>query len=171
MWKNLDSNFKIRWLCAPVYPLITYLTIQYCMYCRGRVTTFRVEFQVVSYSASSTNEYHLPTCIHWKWRRAVGLYITSALSVPDGTYRGSFSSIKIQFWFIFSPWIISDRSILWPISENENPQVFIFREFPTEKTAKKGSFELLKTQKLRTWRFFIFGNRLVRISSEFLDQN
>ena len=47
MWKNLDSNFKIRWLCAPVYPLITYLTIQYCMYCRGRVTTFRVEFQVV----------------------------------------------------------------------------------------------------------------------------
>ena len=50
-------------------------------------------------------------------------------------------------------------------TERERPHFFIFSEFPTEKTEKKGLFSQFRaTEKLETenLRFFIFGFRTIR---------
>ena len=52
-----------------------------------------------------------------------------------------------------------------PKTENEKPHFFIFSEFPTEKSEKKGLFSQFRaTEKLETenLRFFIFGFRSKR---------
>ena len=49
----------------------------------------------------------------------------------------------------------------WPIIEIENPQVFIFRNFPAEKTEKKGlfpQFRATENSKTENWELdgFLF---------------